>query len=232
MRLVTGATARSNIQNLYTETSWQNLHDRYKKATLIMMYKIKNNIAPDYLIQYVPPENNAITEYNLRNKFDLSIPKAMKDPLKKSFFSVAVQFWNELALHIRHFPDIDDFKVAISADRREKNILYFYGQRWPSVHHSRMRIGCSKLNSDLYFHLHVIDNPSCSCGNENEDPYHYFINCPHYIDIRCDLFSAISAFTDVNINTILFGNSMLTTEQNEVVFDAVHLFIIRSERFD
>ena len=43
MRLVTGATARSNIANLYNETSLQTFQDRCNDQMLVMSYKIKNS---------------------------------------------------------------------------------------------------------------------------------------------------------------------------------------------
>jgi hypothetical protein len=38
MRLVTGATARSNIANLYNETCWQSITEGCNNAMLVMMY--------------------------------------------------------------------------------------------------------------------------------------------------------------------------------------------------
>ena len=60
---------------------------------------------------------------------------------------------------------------------------------------------------------------------------YYFIECPLYIDLRLDLFSTISIFTDASIETILYGNPELSLEQNKVVFDAVHLYMLKTMRF-
>jgi len=51
MRLVTGATAQSNIVNLYSDTCWLSIHGICNNAMLTMMYKIKDNTAPEYIWQ-------------------------------------------------------------------------------------------------------------------------------------------------------------------------------------
>ena len=95
-----------------------------------------------------------------------------------------------------------------------------------------MRIGCSKLKHDLFFNLKVVDSSACQCGCSDENAFHFFIDCELYIELRLDLFNAIAAYTTVNIETILNGNSSLTLAQNHAIFDAVHNFITNSKRFD
>jgi len=75
MRLVTGATARSNIANLCEETKWQPISQRRDRSMQIMLYKIKNQLAPPYLFDLIPPENQDYIRYNLRNNNDIAIPQ-------------------------------------------------------------------------------------------------------------------------------------------------------------
>ena len=179
----------------------------------------------------MPPENITRTNYNLRNREETYVPPTRLASFSRSFFPLATRVWNELPLETRSVNSCDEFKNKIHKGD-ETRILYCYGQRWPSIHHARMRIGCSKLNFDLHFNLHVIDNPTCTCGPLFEDAHHFFIECPHYLEIRRDLFNVISIFTQVSIDTILFGHVELTTEQNYIVFDAVHNYILKSKRFN
>ena len=58
------------------------------------------------------------------------------------------------------------------------------GERFVNIHHTRIRIGCSKLKGHLHFNLHVEDDPSCRCGFGIEDPYHFLFTCPLYAQIR------------------------------------------------
>ena len=67
MRLVTGATARSNIANHYTETCWQSISECHKYSVAVMLYKIRSHRAPEYLQYLLPQENVDHQHYNLRN---------------------------------------------------------------------------------------------------------------------------------------------------------------------
>ena len=122
-------------------------------------------------------------------------------------------------------------KNALISELEEPNVLYYYGERWASVHHARMRIGCSKLNADLCLKLRVLNSPKCRCESPFEDAEHFFFQCPLYNDLRDDLFDSISAVIDVSLHNILFGNPNISVNSNKLIFSAVHLFIVKSERF-
>ena len=231
MRLVTGATARSNINNLYNETKWQSISLRHSNAVAIMLFKIKHDFSPEYLRILLPPENTDRTTYQLRNRENTHIPAARLESFKRSFFPFSTRVWNDLPSDLRNSRSLEEFKTKVQINREVPNILYYYGERWPAVHHSRLRIGCSKLKFDLCFNLKVIENPQCSCGARYENAFHFFMQCPNYADIRLNLFSIISIFTKVTVDTIFHGHTDLTSEQNEVVIEAVHSFILKSERF-
>ena len=127
---------------------------------------------------------------------------------------------------------MDEFKQYLHDKRKEKNPLYYYGKRWPQIHHSRMRIGCSKLKADLCYNLHVIDEPTCPCGAEIEDSYHYFFMCPDYNDLRLKLFNQIAPYCAASINTLLYGHPNLNLNVNSCIFDAVHEYILETKRFN
>ncbi len=230
MRLVTGATARSNIANLFEETKWQRISQRRDHSMQIMLYKIKNQLAPSYLFDLIPPENQEYIRYNLRNNSDIAVPQIRLESYRRSFVPFAISLWNQLTLQVRNLKSIEIFKNHIT-DNKKCNILYYYGQRWPSVHHSRIRIGCSKLNYDLHFNLHVVEDPICDCRLGEEDAFHYFFKCPNYDDIRLKLFSCIAVYSIVNLDTLLHGNSDLDIQKNNAIFGAVHDYITSSKRF-
>ena len=232
MRLVTGATARSNIANLYTESSWQSFMDRRDRTMLIMLFKIKNHEAPDYLCELLPPENQEYIRYNLRNNTNIKVPYTRLETFKRSFFPYSIRLWNSLSKKTRASSCLSDFKQALKQKDREVNVLYYYGERWAQVHHSRLRMGCSKLKADLFYKLHVIDNCICACGYHIENASHYFLSCPQYHDIRQDLIATITNITRINIKTILFGDNLLQPVENKIIFDAVPKFIKLPQRFN
>jgi hypothetical protein len=231
MRLVTGATARSNIAKLYDDLLWQSIKDRRDQAMLTMIYKIKNDLAPSYLYHLLPPEFREYVGYNLRNSQNILLPFTRLESFRRSFFPFSIRLWNALPVDTRSSLSVSDFKVALKQDIVEPNLLYYYGERWASVHHARIRIGCSKLNADLCLNLHVKDNTTCLCGSLLEDAEHYFLHCTRYNNIRYDLVNAIAHCTDVTVSTILHGDPQLHFKDNIKIFGAVHSYIVKSNRF-
>ena len=108
------------------------------------------------------------------------------------------------------------------------------GERFVNIHHTRIRIGCSKLKAHLHFNLHVEDDPSCRCGFGIEDPYHFLFTCPLYAQIRVVMLDSISHITpDIapGLPLLLRGDIHLTFDQNKAIFEYVQTFIRTSSRF-
>ena len=231
MRLITGATAKSNISKLNAETAFLTIRERSEDAILVMLYKVKSSLSPKYLTDLLPPENSKVIQYSLRNNKDIKVPFTRLEVFKRSFFPAAIKLWNKLDVNIRSCQTLSLFKQSLKQRYPEPNILYFYGQRWASVHHSRMRMGCSKLNYDLCYKLYVTDDPACQCGAPMENAYHFFLECRNFNLIRRNLLASIEPYSECNINVILNGNNDLSKDNNFLIFDAVHKFIINSNRF-
>ena len=132
---------------------------------------------------------------------------------------------------IKSKPQLSSFKTALRPPRDSLTERFYYGKRWPSIHHSRLRIGCSKLNSHLYYNLHVLPSPACACTYHNEDPTHFFFHCPNYNIERITLREMVSAICDFNIDNLLFGIAEGTLDENHRLFDAVHTYICNTNRF-
>ncbi len=194
---------------------------------LAMMYNIKSKLAPSYLSDLIPPDNKDHISYNLRNSEDIAIPQVRLESYKRSFFLHSVPLWNKLPLNVRQLPTLNRFKSAIT-NKERCNTLYYYGKRWPSIHHARIRLGCSKLRDDLYRNLHVAESSQCACGYHMENAYHFFIECSNYSDLRQKLFNAKSCYCSISLDIILHGSKQLTLKQNH---DAVHNFIDETNRF-
>ena len=145
------------IAKLYEECPIMQVRERIDISTNIMMFKIVNRVAPEYLSNCLPDEN--AQNYNLRNNNDIRLPQARLESYKRSFFPRAIKLWNNLSYHAKNSVGVAEFKIALHQNQIFPNVLYYYGERWASVHHARMRMGCSKLHSDLCLRLHVIDNP-------------------------------------------------------------------------
>ena len=232
MRLMTGATKGSNILNLYNDTGWLSIRERRDHAILKMIYKMKANLSPNYLVQLLPQQNQERIRYNLRTKTNFQLPRAKKNVLKLSFVHLAIRLWNNLDEYVKNCTSLDIFKAELKKLKKSHNVLYYYGQRWVSIMHSRLRIRCSKLNYDLCCHLWIPDTePSCLCGAPIEDVTQFLLHCPNFEYERDVLVWSINHRTALNVKTLLSGSPDLDEDENKTVFDAVHKYIIDTGYF-
>ena len=95
--------------------------------------------------------------------------------------------------------------------------LYNFGKRYVAVIHTRLRLEASQLNSHLH-KIGVKDNPSCSCGSPKEDSWHYFFVCPKYIVPRSILHTKICSLAPFTLQTVLYGSSLCSLDDNILVF--------------
>jgi hypothetical protein len=98
---------------------------------------------------------------------------------------------------------------------------------------TQFRCSATFLGYDL-FKVNIISNPSCSCGAIREVSYYYFFECHLYIGIRDDLLNCMDSLPNdchLDLNLLMFGNSTLTNEQNELALKKVFDYIRKSERY-
>ena len=231
MRLITGAPANSNIRKLYEETGISSIRQISNSVTLKLFYKIVNNLTPNYLRNLLPVYNPRDTGYNLRNTDEFGRPKTRLDIRQRSFIPRAIRLWNRLPADCREAPTLLSFARKLKQDGTTSNPLYNYGDRLPAAHHARLRMGCSALNYDLCYNLHVKDQPGCRCGAPLETSYHYLMECPLYKDAREALQISIERLAGFNINIVLRGSDSLNNIENKCIFDAVHKYINDTKRF-
>jgi len=155
---------------------------------------------------------------------NLSLFRSRTNLFDCSFFPSVVRLWNNLPIDIRNAKDLDEFKKKLNQGVKSVNKLFYKGERRHAVFHAQTRMGCSKLNSDL-FKNGIKESPKCACGNGNEDIFHYFCECNFYVIQRNILHSKIIPFTPFTVQIILFGYKSCNTQQIEIIFDAVQNYI-------
>ena len=96
-----------------------------------------------------------------------------------------------------------------------------FGSNRANVHHAKIHMGCSGLNFDHCHNIHEVDNPSFSCGSPLETAYHYFVDCPHYNNIRQHIIDAIQSIMQPSLNVVLYGHNDVSLNENKTIFDAV-----------
>ena len=72
-RIVTGLTRSVSLENLYSEIGWLSLSDRRRYQKLVIVYKSKNGLIPEFLVDLFPPNVASISQYDLRNNDDYVI---------------------------------------------------------------------------------------------------------------------------------------------------------------
>ena len=233
MRIITGATERSNINSMYEDLGWVSLSRRRLIHRLTLFYKITNNMTPQYLADIVPPTVGDRQIYNLRSRDNITQIHAQKQRYTKSFFPATIREWNSLPMEIRNSPTLCTFKTRLLKHFPPpvKHIWFNTGNRFLNIHHTRIRLGCSKLKSDLHFNLFVEDDPFCTYDRVIEDAYHYFFICPNYNDQRLVLLNAVSQITEPRLSYLLRGNYELSVNDNDKLFNHVQTFIQETTRF-
>ena len=88
------------------------MHERRTKKA-IMMYKVLNNLAPEYLKDLFR-ETNQVHDHDLRNSnLNLLPPKPKSNLLKKSFSYSGAVIWNSLPRHVRLANSLTEFKRSL-----------------------------------------------------------------------------------------------------------------------
>ena len=188
-------------------------------------------MAPNYLYDILPKDNAANVTYRLRSNQNIKLPFTRCESLRRSFLPTAIRLWNKLDQKVRNSPTLNMLRISLKKESPDKPTLYYYGKRWASVHQSRLRMQCSKLNFDLCCRLYVCDSSACRCGATRETAEHFFMDCPLHNEIRDKLFTAVSKHTACSTETFLYGDTNLSDIANFSIFDAVHDYICQSNRF-
>ena len=229
-RISTGCTRLVSLEDLYNEIGWETLSQRRRKHKLVLMYKMQFREAPYYLQSLLPDTVGASSQYPLRNASHFQSIYARTASYSHSFLPSTVSDWNCLPEEFRNAESIHSFKKHINSDRPIQNPLFSYGKRRSQILHTRIRTNCSALNEHL-FRRNVVASPLCQCG-QRESPFHYFLECQLYINIRAELLNTISIYSVPSVQTILYGDNILNYQTNTTIAEAVHKYIIDSKRFE
>ena len=128
MRIVTGATEKSNIALLYEDLNWSPLDVRRKTHCLTLMYKILNGQTPDHLQTPIPNRQNDQGRH-LRSvtRNLIPIPFARTETYRRSFIPNAIRLWNNLDQRIRASPSLEVFKGHFKTKPNDRTKLLYIG---------------------------------------------------------------------------------------------------------
>ena len=72
-RLVTGLTRSVSLENLYN-CGWATLLQRRQQHKLSFMYNVNTGMVPSYIQDLIPPLVSEVSNYNLRNTRNITVP--------------------------------------------------------------------------------------------------------------------------------------------------------------
>ena len=144
-RIVSGATKLVSINSLSLETGWESLSSRGEKYTPII-FKMQNNLAPDYLSSLVPPTVGSTSAYSIRNSSNLHTLHAKSQLDFNSFLSRVILNWNDLPEEVRFSSSLDASKYKLNRDVIMPPKFYFTGKRLEQIYHARLQTNCSLYN--------------------------------------------------------------------------------------
>ena len=240
LRIITGITVSSSLDQLYIESGFPTLSIRRKFHRLIMYYKIINNEAPQYLSDLMPMRSTEHNPYNVRRADDFINFRCHTVAYSNSFFPATTKDWNELPTDIRQATTIGSFKYKLKKHLYPNNPppWFYAGDRIGNIHHCRLRNGCSGLKYHLFIN-HISPDPKCKhCQLDiDETPTHFLLDCPFFIVPRNQLVHELQEhfhpprILPFSTDIFLRGSSDLSVVDNTHIVKTVQRFIIRTKRF-
>ena len=151
---------------------------------------------------------------------------------QNTFIPKTICEWNALSDDVKSTESNETFANKIRRDI-DNPVWFTTGERKSNIWHARLRMKCSKLNDDLYSYIHVVDEPTCSCGARRETSKHFLFDCPLYADDRATMLSNLREIGfKATTKNLLFGNSCYSDAINCQAMDIIQTFFKATKRFD
>ena len=256
MLTVTGSHFGTSEQKLRFDLGWLSVEQLQDVQRLVFLYKIVYNYLPNYLKSLLPTTQaqQRLNQVNLRTSNLRPLGHRNPDPLmfvesrgSVSFCSrpmaKAIRQWNMLELSVRQSNSVESFRnKVIKAFNLPKNRHFDTGKRYFSCILTQLRLGVNLLNHSL-FTRQLIETPECNCGEVAETVKHFFLHCPHYLNLWLQLFLIIDNITQnndisffhlndsVKLDILLKGLPQANMNVNTSIIRQVQVFLCKSKRF-
>ena len=221
--IVSGCWQGTSRDKLYDELGWESLSDRREVRRLTIFYKIKNGLAPPYLSDHIPNQNEVSVV--LRNRDERS-PFVRTDRYENSFFPYTIKKWKDLNEDVKSKHSVLSFKKHLNDFKRPLGHSFFgncdtFGIKLLT----KIRVGFSDLREHRFHHNFNCECPVCSCSVEDETSVHFFLRCPLFVTQRSTLLSKISDIirSDVSVlpdehlsNILVYRSNIYNCVSNSV----------------
>jgi len=219
--LITGAYKKTKHDLLLSECGLESLSIRRKQKKLIMLYKIINNLVPQYLRDVCPQLTQTRHDYMLRN-INIEPILTHKTYYYMSFFPSTIRLWNQEDRYIKTANSLNTFKSRLKNKYNiDFNKLYLWHLGASAIYHSRLRLGLSGLNQHRKRYHFILEGSCPYCNARREDVSHYLLVCPTFAAHRQEMLLSIrNRFPEINIeqiNKITLTNILLKGTGNFVI---------------
>ena len=236
---ITGTWQGTCRSKHYKELGFESLSDRRSSNRVIQLFKIINNLTPDYLRHKLTPPTLQNTPDANPHIFDEKRTRTLR--YKNSFFPNAIVLWNNIITNIQGNLSKSHIKAHILKIIRPI-CKSFYDIHDPiGLHYLfQLRTELSPLRCHKYHHKFV-DTPteSCTCNQGIEDTGHFLFSCRqfaiHRICLAVDVTNILRGQNLLNlandVELYLYGNPNLSLENNKKVLLATIKYIKKTKRF-
>ena len=173
-----------------------------KNQNLTLLYKMVNDLTPQYLSSLVPSAVNETSRYNLRNSNDIKTGYTRTSQYYNSFLPFTIREWNALPEGQRNSSTVASFKFHLNQPSTSIPKFYYVGERRSQVLHTCLRTKCSSLNYDIYLRILTV-SPLCRCG-KIENSEHYLLQCRLCHQPRIEILQYLSQICYVSVDVLLF----------------------------
>lgn len=112
MIVILGVSKFTPIKEMLNALQFMNIRQRIRYNTCILVYKMKNNLVPKYVlrnINFIKEKHN----YNTRNRENIEIRRTRTVIAHKSVVYVGYQMFNELPNELKSVKKIHEFKRCL-----------------------------------------------------------------------------------------------------------------------
>lgn len=120
MRIILKCNSYTAISDMLRSLGWLSVTQRLKFNVLVMIFKIKQNLYPEYLqnnVEYITNER-----YPLRNAGDFRLPLYRRTHTQNNLFYKGLQLFNLLPRDVKNLSNLNIFKSKINFLLKNTNL--------------------------------------------------------------------------------------------------------------
>jgi hypothetical protein len=125
MRIILRCHRRTHVKTMLDNLEWQSTKQRIYMNTLVFIFKIKHNMAPDYLASKLLYTREATTHV-LRNADDFRLPRYNRTYTQNSLWYAGLNEFNKLPLNVKSSDNLNYFKEQVKEHLKLKYPIWLF----------------------------------------------------------------------------------------------------------